>query len=963
MSERSESDAFLSRGLSSVIRRHRARVGSDRTPSTAATRDPVPDAEPVPNELADRAVVGLIARGGVGLVYRVSDRELGRELAVKVLSQRYASEPEMVARFEAEARICAQLQHPGIVPIHETGRLADGRPYFTMKVVEGETLAALLTARTSPEAHRRRFVEIFERICQTLAYVHAQGVVHGDLKPSNVMVGAFGEVQVMDWGFARQVDRERGPTCDGSPEAAAGTHVLGTPAYMAPEQARGDEHAITSRTDVFGLGAILCEVLTGRPPYAGDTRSATYLQATQGWQEDAQQALRDCGDDATLVALASRCLAPDANRRPRDATAVADEVAAYLEGLETRAQELQMQTVAAEARAAQERRSRRIVVALGAALLLAVVAAAGTLAWLQDERSNQQAQAHRLLAELVERGRALADRARASGARELLYWEEAQAALLQAQQLASSRLPSTEELDGVTQLLDAIRIEASAAQRRLRLVQWAEQMRPHYTDDRNAATIARGYRAGFARFGFSFSEHPDAAAEQIRTSAVAPVLCAAVDDWARIARNRAHGSSGSNDIDWRTLVDIARRADPHPFRDRLRLAFRDDRLDALQALTSADELRTAAAATWNLLGKCLFDLGATERAIEVLRAAAVAYPDDFWILHDLAVFLRRQPDPPTEEILGLCRAAVALRPSDPHALCDFAHALAFLQKRWQAAGSVVDRVRAQTPKYTRSWFPELLVLNGKFDQALAAARTNAKRSPESLVAHDIHGWTAHVQGRAEEAARAWRRACQLAPKAPGQAIALASALADLRDLDAARTAARAARQHASAVGGSYTWSANDEMLATALELTADPDGLAATAGWPNLARGIANHLTGNSVRGARELNDWLGNAPATTGYVHFAIAARAALAAARTSEDPKAAARSQLDAARFLEAAVSSCARLASTPASSRRALAELRWLQADPSLRRGLWSGDAAARFDQLQQSMRALAGRLIGR
>src|SRR5262249_23061914 len=157
----------------------------------------------------------------------------------------YRGEPEMERRFREEAQITGQLQHPGIPPVHEVGTLPDGRPFLAMKLIKGRTLAQLLHERPSPTADLPRFLGIFEQVCQTLAYAHSKGVIHRDLKPSNIMVGAFGEVQVMDWGLAK-VLASRGRE---APEAVAiateragaaglssqaGT-VLGTPAYMAPE--------------------------------------------------------------------------------------------------------------------------------------------------------------------------------------------------------------------------------------------------------------------------------------------------------------------------------------------------------------------------------------------------------------------------------------------------------------------------------------------------------------------------------------------------------------------------------------------------------------------------------------------------------------------------------------------------------------------------------------------------------
>jgi serine/threonine-protein kinase len=141
---------------------------------------------------------GQLGKGGMGEVIRGYDLRLGRDLAVKLLLPRHRDVPHLVRRFLNEARIHGRLQHPGIAPIHELGELPDGTPYITMKLVEGRTLAALLAERPDPTRDRPRFLTIFEQVCQALAYAHSQGVIHRDLKPGNMMVGAFGEVQVMD---------------------------------------------------------------------------------------------------------------------------------------------------------------------------------------------------------------------------------------------------------------------------------------------------------------------------------------------------------------------------------------------------------------------------------------------------------------------------------------------------------------------------------------------------------------------------------------------------------------------------------------------------------------------------------------------------------------------------------------------------------------------------------------------
>ena len=240
---------------------------------------------------------GEIARGGMGAVLKGRDVDLGRDLAVKVLLEKHRDRPELVRRFVEEAQIAGQLQHPGVVPIYELGAFADRRPYFAMKLVKGRTLAGVLADRGDVAEGQMGLLGTLLQVGQTVAFAHARGVIHRDLKPSNVMVGSFGEVQVMDWGLAKVLprggvadDAEAGRTeqhetliatarsGSGSDQSQAGS-VLGTPAYMAPEQARGEIEAVDRRADVFAPGAMLCEVLTGQPAFTGRTRRGDLAQS------------------------------------------------------------------------------------------------------------------------------------------------------------------------------------------------------------------------------------------------------------------------------------------------------------------------------------------------------------------------------------------------------------------------------------------------------------------------------------------------------------------------------------------------------------------------------------------------------------------------------------------------------------------------------------------------------------
>ena len=255
-----------------------------------------------------------------GVIHRAIDTAFGREVAVKVLQERFAPTSAAATRFLGEARITGQLQHPAIPPAHDLGTLHDGRPFLAMKLIRGDTLDNLLKARPDPAADRGRFVAIFEQVCQAVAYAHDHRVIHRDLKPANVMVGNYGEVQVMDWGLAKVLG---GTTSGGdhpgsATDEAVGTEILsrcesdgsltqagsllGTPAYIPPEQAVGEAERIDERADVFGLGAVLAVILTGEPPYVGKARVGR-LMAIRGELEDAAARLDASWGGAELVAL------------------------------------------------------------------------------------------------------------------------------------------------------------------------------------------------------------------------------------------------------------------------------------------------------------------------------------------------------------------------------------------------------------------------------------------------------------------------------------------------------------------------------------------------------------------------------------------------------------------------------------------------------------------------------------
>ena len=288
-------------------------------------------------------------RGGMGVVYAARDRELERDVALKVLATAVA-DAESAERLRREAQIIAGLEHPGIVPVHDVGALPDGRVFYAMKLVSGQRLDAFVRAGR-PLAERLR---VFLRVCEPVAFAHAHGVIHRDLKPENVMVGPFGEVLVMDWGVAKRLAETKAgdapltstperttstaspSTGRVSPGTAHGT-VLGTPAWMAPEQARGEVDRLDARADVYALGAILYFLLTGRAPRgegvaeAATTRTWVSYAGPRPAAFEPPRAL-DPSVPRPLEAICAKALAAEPGGRYANAAELAGDVALFLEG-------------------------------------------------------------------------------------------------------------------------------------------------------------------------------------------------------------------------------------------------------------------------------------------------------------------------------------------------------------------------------------------------------------------------------------------------------------------------------------------------------------------------------------------------------------------------------------------------------------------------------------------------------
>jgi len=281
---------------------------------------------------------GEIARGGTSSVHMIYDKALLRRNAMKVLSSRLDQFADDRQRFIEEAQITGQLDHPNVVPIHELSLTSEGALCFTMKLIEGHTMEEMLDARRH-EVRRldwvAAFLDILIKVCDAVAFAHSRGVIHRDLKPGNIMVGGFGQVYVMDWGLARLVD--------GHHEVVIGRDrrrqsldvpgdVLGTVAYMPPEQAYGDHDATDERSDIFALGATLYQILTGQPPYEDEDDDRQIAAARAGSIKPIDQFSTAARMPRALCRIAMKAMSFDPADRYPSASALRDDLFVQLRG-------------------------------------------------------------------------------------------------------------------------------------------------------------------------------------------------------------------------------------------------------------------------------------------------------------------------------------------------------------------------------------------------------------------------------------------------------------------------------------------------------------------------------------------------------------------------------------------------------------------------------------------------------
>ena len=669
------------------------------------------------------------------------------------------------------------------------------------------------------------FLLIFEQICQALAYAHARGVIHRDLKPANVMVGSFGEVQVMDWGLAKVLS-EPNREHERAEHSAVRTHrsesagsesqtgsVLGTPAYMPPEQARGETHRIDERADVFGFGAILCDILTGRPPFTGEKVTDVLHKAATNDLTDAFARLDKCGADDEMIRLARACLDPNRDARPRHAGAVADRTAAYRAGVSERLHRAEVERAAADARAEEaqaraaaealarqeaqakaraERRARRMTLGLAASVLLTVILGGGTAAYLRQQQLVRRAEEARTLAEVTG---AINDNVRqATESLRAADWPAARTALVRA----DARLGAAPVPEEMREQVQKLKADLALAARLDDTRQ--EQTNEAAGGDFDYARAETIYRDAFAGAGLNpETDDVAAGAELIRASPIRAQLVEALDDWALVkGRLKTAGRE--------RLLELAGAADEDEWRKGFRTALAKDDVAAMKRLAAAPEAAEQTPATLALVGYALNRAGERQPAVVVLRAAQRRYPTDFWLNQRLGLYLLKDGTADPEDAVGYFRAAVAQRPQSP-ALTNLAAALYRAGKLAEAEDlyrAFCER-RADDADARRHL---ALVLNAakKFADAEKAAREAIRLDPALGQAHNELGVALQSQGNDAGAIAAYTEARRLNPKDPAPCRNLGALNEKLSRADAAEKEYReAAHRDPQSAGRSATW--------------------------------------------------------------------------------------------------------------------------------------------------------------
>jgi tetratricopeptide (TPR) repeat protein/serine/threonine protein kinase len=722
-----------------------AHVTTDRRDADDPWRT-VPHAAPSAGPALRFQILRPHAKGGLGEVFVARDEELHREVALKEIRHARADEPHSRSRFLLEAEITGRLEHPGIVPVYGLGTYPDGRPFYAMRFIRGDTLhAAIERFHKADEGRRdpgeralalrgllRRFVDI----CNAVSYAHARGVLHRDLKPANAILGDYGETVVVDWGLAKptglaasETVSAEGPLVPASAGELAPTQhgsAVGTPAYMSPEQAAGRLEELSPASDVYSLGATLYCLLTGKAPCTGGTIGEVLQKAQRGEFVPPRRVKPTV--PAALEAVCLKAMTLRREDRYATARALAADVERWLgdEAVSAWREPLRLRV------GRWARRHQGLVGGLAAGLLVALLAGGAGAWWVAQQRAEQR---QAVLSALAEVGR-LQDAAR---------WAEARAVLEQARQRLGAGGPHDlrEQLEKARAGLDLV---AQLDAIWLKRATWVEG---HF----DYAGADRAYEKAFREAGMvEVGGDTAAGASWVAGTGVREAVVAALDDWAFCAWTRDR-------LAW--LLSVSRQADPDPWRDGLRDPAVWNDAAALERKTRGEDLAKQPPQFLAVVGIQLHRLGGD--GDRLLRAAWERQPGDFWVNFDLAFALSKKKE--FAEAVGYYRTALALRPGTAAVHTNLGLAL---QAQGKLAEAIAEFHKAidLDPKFAEAHTNLGLALHkqGKLVEAIAEYHKAIDLDPKLAEAHTNLGNVLQAQGKLAEAIAEYYKAIDRDPK-------------------------------------------------------------------------------------------------------------------------------------------------------------------------------------------------------
>ena len=663
-----------------------------------------------------------LGRGGMGVVYKARQTKLKRLVALKMILAGGHAGAEQLARFQSEAEAVARLQHPNIVHIHEIGE-HDGLPFFSLEYLSGGSLDKKLQGTPQPPTQAIQWVETLARAMHA---AHQHGIVHRDLKPANVLLTPEGDLKITDFGLAKNLEEESGQTRSGA--------IMGTPSYMAPEQAAGQAHNIGPLADVYALGAILYEMLTGRPPFKAATAFDTISQVLS--QEPVPPSRMNASLERNLETVCLKCLQKEPANRYESALALAEDLRRVAAG-----EPILARPVGKVEQLWRWCRRKPALAGLVASLVVLALAGIGGGAWYIQDRAGRRVEELRLAAD-AERKQIVLEQSikdaldQAQKSRDELHkvltvpggvfgllnqpsrWQAqidvAQAALARARALeASAEEPIGPALRSQMQNVDnTLRTQATDRDLALRLEKIRKDIALMFEGKADNLGGDREYTRAFTDAGLDvLSDDPLAVGGRIGSSAIKEQLVAALDDWALAAWKLQKEDRTER------LLAVARSAAPDAvWGDHLRRVSTWRDTAALARVVKETPPAKLSPQMVILVSKLLVNGSPEEEAW--LRKAQGEYPNDFWLNLDLAYIVGRTN--PAESI-GFLRAALAVRPENSVAYFNLGFEFD-KQNRLAEAVNAYEKSIANDPKPARAYFH------------LGRVLAKQKRLPEASVA-------------------------------------------------------------------------------------------------------------------------------------------------------------------------------------------------------------------------------------